>query len=88
MKQVLGKENITVTSGYSPRSCTKQVVKRGCDKYGFRLGNKRFRCDAVSGKKVVRFEEHCPLSVGVYQDNVRCRAVRDDTLIVGCDFVV
>lgn len=86
--QVFGRENITVTSSPSDRSCTEQVVKKGCDKFGFRFRNKRFRCEPKQGKRLVRFDKNCPLCLGTYTDNVRCKAVRDDNLIVGCDLVV
>lgn len=70
------------------KNCTEEIVKKGCDKVGFRAGNRRFRCQPVQGKRRVRFDEDCPLHTGTFKDNVRCRAVRDDNFIVGCDFVV
>ena len=64
-------------------------MKKRCDKAGFRASrNRRFRCEEVEGKRLVRFDENCPLCVGTYEDNVRCKAVRDDTFVVGCDFTV
>lgn len=86
--QVFGQRNITVSSSNSARECSREVVSRGCDKTGFRLGSKRFRCQARQGKRLVRFDKNCPLCLGTYKDNVHCRAVRDDSLIVGCDLVV
>lgn len=88
--QVFGRQNITVSSqpGFGRRNCTEQVVRKGCDKIGFRAGKRRFRCQPIKGKRLVRFDQSCPLCVGTYRDNVRCRAVRDDDLIVGCDLIV
>lgn len=86
--RIFGRENITVSSSATTRKCTKQVIKRGCDKIGFQLGKKTFRCQPVQGKRLVRFDKFCPLCLGAYTDNVRCKAVRDDKLILGCDLVV
>lgn len=86
--QLFGRENITVSSSASGKDCTEQVVRKGCDKIGFRAGSKRFRCQPVKGKRLIRFDKNCPLCFGHYRDNVRCKAVRDDNLIVGCDLIV
>lgn len=86
--QLFGRENITVSSSASGKDCTEQVVRKGCDKTGFRAGSKRFRCQPVKGKRLIRFDKNCPLCFGHYRDNVRCKAVRDDNLIVGCDLIV
>ncbi len=86
--QLFGQKNITVSASDTTRSCTEEVVTRGCDKFGFRVGKKRFRCQEVKGKRLVRFDKNCPLCVGTYTDSVRCKAVRDDDLIVGCDLIV
>jgi hypothetical protein len=86
--QLFGRENITVSSSTTNRNCTEEVVKRGCDKIGFRAGKKRFRCQPVKGKRRVEFDDNCPLCDARYTDNVRCKRVRDDDLIVGCDFIV
>ena len=83
--QLFGQRNITVGASNTAKECSEEVVSRGCDKIGFRSGNKRFRCQAVKGKRLVRFDENCPLCRGIYTDNVRCKAVRDDDLLVGCD---
>ena len=84
--------NITVTadgrSGSGPKSCYRSVRSHSCDKEGFRARGKTFRCTARVGKRPVRFGKTCPLYVGVYRDVVRCKPVRDDNIIVGCDFIV
>ena len=86
--QILGKQDISVsaTPGYS--SCNKTIIKKTCDKIGFRSGGKKYRCSQVEGRRVVRFDQNCPLSWGVYNDVTSCRAVEDDDLVVGCDLVV
>ena len=86
--QIFGRENITVSSDRG-RTCSEEVIKKGCDKFGFRSSSgKRFRCTPKEGKRLLRFDENCPLCRATYTDNVRCRPVRDDSIIVGCDFVV
>ena len=86
--QVFGRENITVTADSSGRNCTEQIVRKTCDKIGFRSRGEKFRCDPVKGKRSVRFDKNCPLSHGSFKDNVKCKRVRDNNLIVGCDLVV
>ena len=82
----LGSRNITVNDG--DRTCTKQVVKRRCDKEGFRAFGRRFACKPLMGKRSVRFDKNCPLCSGQFDDVIRCRVARDDNLLVGCDFTV
>ena len=86
--QAFGRENITVSTSRGVRTCTEEITKKGCDKFGFRSGGKKFKCEAKKGRRLVRFDKNCPLSIGAYDDNVRCKAVRDDNIVVGCDLVV
>ena len=86
--QVFGAQNITVTSRPGFNICTKQIQRRGCDKFGFRKGNKKFRCEPKEGKRLVRFGKTCPLCVGAYRDVVRCTPVKDNSIVVGCDLIV
>ena len=85
--QIFGKQNITVSD--RSNTCSTQVVKKTCDKASFRTSRgQKFRCDAREGKRKVKFGENCPLCDGTYTDTVRCRARRDNDIIVGCDLVV
>ena len=89
--RVFSQKNITVTETDrfgATRSCTRQVVERTCDKIGFRARGRKFRCAPRRGKRRVRFRNSCPLCSGFFTDVVRCRAVRDDSIVVGCDLVV
>lgn len=82
--------NLTVTAsnqrGPAPTSCSRSVRVHGCDKPGIRIHSKTFRCSPWVGKRIVRFGRRCPLSVGFYRDVVRCKAIRDPNIVVGCDF--
>ena len=89
--QVFSQRNITVTeegNSITTNSCSRQIVKRTCDKVGFRAFGRKFRCAPVQGKRFVRFDRMCPLRFGLFRDVVVCRPVRDNNVIVGCDLVV
>ena len=88
MPQVFSQRNITVTEERNPNSCSRQIVKRTCDKVGFRAFGRKFRCVPVQGGRFVQFDKMCPLRFGFFRDVVACRAVRDNNVIVGCDLVV
>ena len=81
-----GLSNITVSNGF--RSCSREVILHTCTPRAFRSRGKKFRCEPRESKRPVKFEKGCPLCVGFYQDVVRCKAVRDDDEIVGCDLFV
>ncbi len=87
--QILSKRNITVTQsrGFKP-SCTIEVQKHTCDKFSFGFRGKKFRCDPISKRRLVRFEKNCPLVWGVREDVTYCKAVEDKTLTIGCDLKV
>ena len=86
--RIYGEQDILVSAKPGSSSCSKTIIKRTCDKIGFRFEGKKYRCDEVEGRKAVRFDQNCPLSLGVYNDVISCRAVQDDDLVVGCDLVV
>ena len=86
--QVFSQRNITVTEEGRSNSCSRQIVKRTCDKIGFRAFGRKFRCVPLQGKRGVRFGRTCPLCFGFFRDVVICRAVRDNSIVVGCDLVV
>lgn len=86
--QVFSQRNITVTEERNPNSCSRQIVKRTCDKVDFRAFGRKFRCAPVQGGRFVRFDRMCPLRFGFFRDVVACRPVRDNNVIVGCDLVV
>ena len=81
------KKNITVSSGF--QKCSETVIEHKCDKLGFRKRNKKFRCQPKEIKKAVDFDDDkCPLCAGLYTDVVKCKAVPDNDINVGCDLVV
>ena len=86
--QVFSKRNITVSQSIGRNQCSAEVNDHTCDKFGFRFRGKKFRCDPVQGRRLVRFGKTCPLAWGVRKDTVRCRAVRDNSINVGCDLIV
>lgn len=88
--QLFSKRKITATQSFGfKESCTTEIFKRTCDKIGFRLKGKRFGCRPRTGYRIVRFDnKYCPLAFGFTRDVVRCRAVQDDSVDVGCDLVI
>ncbi len=87
--RLFSQTNITVTQSQgSLPSCSTKVRKSTCDKIGFESRGKKFRCDEASGIRVVRFGKKCPVVWGVRHDVVRCKAVADDTVPIGCDLRV
>ena len=86
--QLFGKQNMTVSATPGAHSCNKEIVKHTCDKFSFRSGGEKFRCDPVVGRRVLRFNRGCPLYRATYSDITKCKAVKDDAVIAGCDLTV
>lgn len=86
--QLFGRQNITVSATPGAKSCSKAIVKSTCDKFVFRSGGEKFRCDPVEGRRLLRFGKRCPLNKATYTDVTRCKVVRDDSVVAGCDLTV
>ena len=70
------------------RTCGRRVALSTCDKSGYRANGLKFQCVPTTGRRLVEFGEDCPLNMATYMDVVKCNAVRNDDVIVGCDSVV
>ena len=86
--QIFGEQNITVTTTPGSKSCSKRIIRRTCDKLGFRSQGRKFRCDQVEGSRALRFDKNCPLNIATYTDVIRCNIIQDDSVNVGCDLIV
>lgn len=84
-----GGRNLTVSDGGGGKTCGKRVALSTCDKAGYRADNgDKFQCVASTGRRLVEFGEDCPLNLASYMDVVKCNAVRNDDVTVGCNTVV
>ena len=78
---------IQITASQGFQSCSTLITPQTCDKFAFRSGSKKFRCDPVEGQRTVAFD-NCPINSANYTDVTSCEIIEDSTLIVGCDLVV
>lgn len=77
---------MTISDG--TKTCRKEVSLSACDKVGYRAYGDKFECVPSTGRRVLDFSEDCPMNIAAYLDVVKCNAVQNANINVGCDMIV
>lgn len=72
--------------------CTRDVMMHRCDKLGFTVRGKKYRCVPQEQQMLEKFPRSCPFRVVTYSNVMSCKALPDDSVNLPvhkqCDLVV